>query len=144
MRYSSRVSEPVNGGPALFRLVRFWSRRWASGAVDERAQHVMAVEAVHAGGEATVNDVAHRLGLDQSGASRIVRAAVAAGYLARGESQGDRRRAAIRLTPAGEELLAAARSWQRDVFDELTAGWKAADRHRFAGYLDRLADEQGA
>jgi len=133
-----------DGGPALFRLVRFWSRRWARGAV-EHPQVVLVVEAVHAAGaDASVNDVARQLGLDQSGASRMVSAATAEGYLVRARAATDARRTALRLTPAGSELLTAARNWQRETFEQLTAHWPTADRERFAAYLHRLADEAGA
>ncbi|WP_328388697.1 MarR family winged helix-turn-helix transcriptional regulator [Nocardia sp. NBC_00416] len=147
----SRSPSPSDGGPALFRLVRFWSRRWIQRGADDRspdmrhAQHVQAVEAVagaaHAPGEATITAVAHQLGLDHSGASRMVRDATAAGYLSRHESTLDRRRTALHLTPAGENLLTDAHLWQRRVFDQLTEDWPPADRRRFATYLQRLADE---
>lgn len=143
----------ADGGPALFRLVRFWSRRWITRAAQEltgemgHVQHILAVEAVHgttdASEEATVGAVAHQLGLDHSGASRIVRDAVGAGYLTRTASERDRRRVCLRLTERGHELLAGSRRWQRRAFDELTEGWDDHDRRLFAGYLRRLADEMG-
>ncbi|NEW26934.1 winged helix-turn-helix transcriptional regulator [Nocardia cyriacigeorgica] len=145
----------VDGGPALFRLVRFWSRRWSNQALAQvaqepdgelrRVQHIQVVEAVAAvlqsGTEAAVTDVAEQLGLDHSGASRMVRDAVVAGYLARRDSARDRRRAVVQLTDSGLDLLAASRDWQRRCFEQLTAAWSEEDRHRFAGYLQRLADE---
>ncbi|MFC4010366.1 MarR family winged helix-turn-helix transcriptional regulator [Nonomuraea purpurea] len=148
-----------DGGPALFRLVRFWSRRWAGRASEEltgeprHMQHILVVEAVAtnaypAGAGAheaiTVGTVAHQLGLDHSGASRMVRDTVEAGYLARATSEHDRRRASLRLTESGQELLAGARRWQRQAFEELTASWAEHDRRQFAGYLQRLADDVGA
>ncbi|GAA0237832.1 MarR family winged helix-turn-helix transcriptional regulator [Cryptosporangium japonicum] len=127
----------------MFRLVRFWARRWARGP--GAPQVVLTVEAVRAAGaDAGVNDVARQLGLDQSGASRMVSAATGAGYLERARSTTDARRTVLRLTSAGEELLGGARGWQRETFDALTAHWPASDRERFAGYLKRLADEVGA
>ncbi|MFI7696754.1 MarR family winged helix-turn-helix transcriptional regulator [Nonomuraea sp. NPDC049655] len=137
----------ADGGPALFRLVRFWSRRWAGQAVGElgQVQHVLVLEAVRSSpDEADVATVAHQLGLDHSGASRMVKDAVAAGHLVRETSEHDRRRAALRVTGSGEALLAAARQWQRHVFDDLTASWDEADRRRFGAYLGRLADDVGA
>ncbi|MFI5607103.1 MarR family winged helix-turn-helix transcriptional regulator [Amycolatopsis sp. NPDC051903] len=138
-------------GPALFRLVRHWSRRWTTRTSAElpgeqrHVQHILAVEAVDTAsahpGEVTVATVAHHLGLDHSGASRLVRDATAAGYLTRGTSGQDRRRASLQLTDSGRELLAASHQWQRRTFDELTATWTAADRRRFASYLVRLAGE---
>jgi DNA-binding MarR family transcriptional regulator len=139
--------EESPGGPALFRLVRFWSRRWAGMASGEpgHVQHVLVVEAVHtSAGEAGVGTVAHQLGLDHSGASRMVRDAVAAGYLVRDTSANDRRRASVRLTDSGHALLAGARRWQRQSFDELTSTWDERDRRQFGAYLGRLADELGA
>lgn len=139
-----------DGGPALFRLVRFWSRRWTMRASEELTgqmrivQHILVVEAVETtDDEATINTVAHQLGLDHSGASRMVRDAVAAGYLIRADSEHDRRRVRLQLTPSGRDLLTGSRRWQRRVFDELTAAWDRQDRRRFAGYLQRLADELG-
>lgn len=139
-----------DGGPALFRLVRFWSRRWSSQAAEEltgqarHVQHILTVEAVDGVAEADVGTIAHRLGLDHSGASRMTRDAVAAGYLVRSAAERDRRHASLRLTAEGRALLEGARRWQRRTFAELTAGWDEADRERFSAYLRRLADEQGA
>lgn len=88
---------------------------------------------------ATVATVAHQLGLDHSGASRMVRDATAVGYLSRGISARDRRRASLKLTESGRELLEGSRRWQRHTFDHLTAGWNTHDRHQLATYLHRLA-----
>ncbi|MDN5913911.1 MAG: MarR family winged helix-turn-helix transcriptional regulator [Pseudonocardia sp.] len=147
------------GGPALFRLVRFWSRRWARGvAVDGGEEdtavvtHVLAVNAIDSclvaaqGGDGgtTVGEVARRLGLDQSGASRMVAAAVGAGYVERGRAPSDTRRAVLRLTRAGHGLIVSSERWQQGVFEELTAEWDELDRERFAGYLRRLARQVDA
>jgi DNA-binding MarR family transcriptional regulator len=143
----------VEGGPALFRLVRFWSRRWARGVavgVGEQAslpQHVVTLEAIGActGVDgATVGEVARQLGLDHSGASRMVAAVEAAGFVERSRSGSDGRRSAVRVTGEGLQLLQTSRRWQQSMFDELTGGWSARDRQQFAGYLDRLACEVGA
>lgn len=144
----------ADGATALFRLVRFWSRRWIMRASEEltghlrHVQHILVVEAVDttdstADGpeDATIGTVAHQLGLDHSGASRMVRDAVAAGYLVRASSEHDRRRACLRLTADGRELLAGSRRWQRRVFDELTGEWDQHDRQQFAKYLQRLTGE---
>jgi DNA-binding MarR family transcriptional regulator len=135
----------TDGGPDLFRLVRFYSRRWTRAEVPRHVQHVQVLEAVAAlDGDATVSAVAHQLGLDHSGASRMVRDAAAAGLLDRAESDQDRRRTVIRVTEPGRELVASARIWQRQVFDELTAAWDDRDKAQFAGYLRRLAGDLGA
>ncbi|WP_225732418.1 MULTISPECIES: MarR family winged helix-turn-helix transcriptional regulator [unclassified Nocardia] len=141
-----------DGGPALFRLVRFWSRRWVNRTAADltgemrEALHVQVVEAIAAAGAGTttITGVAHQLGLDHSGASRMVRDAVAAGYVARAPSESDRRSAVLRLTARGRRLLADAHEWQRTVFDELTADWSETDRRRFADYLQRISNQMRA
>ncbi|MGW4330261.1 MarR family winged helix-turn-helix transcriptional regulator [Nocardia sp. NPDC004573] len=146
---------PPDGGPALFRLVRFWSRRWINQALSQTAmepdgearqvQHIQVVEAVasvlHTCEEATVTTVATQLGLDHSGASRMVRDAAAAGYLVRVDSVRDRRRVVLQLSDSGRRLLTGSHEWQRRCFHQLTATWDEQDRHQFATYLQRLADE---
>lgn len=142
------------GGPALFRLVRFWSRRWTrSVAIDIEGdamtpQHVLVVDAIAAlrrgGAGVAVGELAQQLGLDQSGASRMAASAIDAGYLQRRRAETDARRSALELTPAGYDLLASSHEWQRARFTELTKTWSTGDRARFASYLDRLAREVGA
>jgi DNA-binding MarR family transcriptional regulator len=139
------------GGPALFRLVRFWSRRWANrvaGTVTGdlgHVQDVLVVEAVttaaQTGAEVTVGDIAHLVGVDRSVASRMATDAVAHGYIVRASSATDARRASLSLTEAGHDLLAGSRAWQQQVFDALTADWSPDDRRRLATYLQRLADD---
>ncbi|MEV6335382.1 MarR family winged helix-turn-helix transcriptional regulator [Nocardia vinacea] len=151
---AARNRETADGGPALFRLVRFWSRRWINQARTDTAaapddlrqvQHIQVVEAIAAGrrtsDEATVSTVAEQLGVDHSGASRMVRDAAAAGYLTRIDSAHDRRRVVLELTADGRDLLTASHDWQRRYFDRLTASWPERDRRQFAAYLQRLADE---
>ncbi len=143
-----------DGGPALFRLVRFWSRRWARGvaaeidAHSETPQLVLVVDAVDSlgrgGVEPTVGDVAQQLGLDRSGASRMVASAVDRGHLERRRASSDARRSELALTSSGRDLLDDSRRWQQAKFLELTADWNPGDRRRLAGYLDRLAREVGA
>jgi DNA-binding MarR family transcriptional regulator len=109
---------------------------------------VLTVDAVAACGERadgpTVGDVARLLGLDHSGASRMVAAAAERGYLARDRGAADARRVVLRPTVAGRDLIESSRRWQQATFEELTASWADEDRARFAGYLQRLAEQVGA
>lgn len=152
--YNAGVADSENGGPALFTLVRFWSRRWVnrallgvaagSDAETRNIAHIQVIEAVAAvtdDDEVTVNGVAAQLAMDQSGASRMIRDAVAAGYLVRKGSGHDRRRAVVELTAEGRRLHGQALRWQQQCFDDLTAAWSDRDRRLFAGYLQRLAEE---
>ena len=141
---SERRAAAVDDGPALFRLVRFWSRRWAmAGAAEaDHVGHVLVLEAIDAAardGSALITDVAAELGLDRSNASRMLAAAVSAGLVSKVVSAEDARRAVVAVTPAGADLLAAAREWQAQTFLRLVADWPTADVRRFAGYLARLA-----
>jgi DNA-binding MarR family transcriptional regulator len=133
----------VSAGQTLFQFVRHWSRRATGPAEAERGRDVLVTEAVHSlrdRPEVTVNDVAAELGLDQSGASRMVTHAVAQGYLSARPSPADARRRTIGVTPAGAELLDAAHRWQESVFATLTEGWTDAERAGFhRAMLDLLA-----
>jgi DNA-binding MarR family transcriptional regulator len=136
----------AGAGPALFRLVRFWSRRWV--AVDNDSEphvmHVLVLEAIDAaasGGPVSIADVANQLGIDRSGASRMVADAVESGHVRNAASPADARRAALAITDRGADLLTAARAWQERVFEDLVAQWPRRDAARLAGYLRRLADE---
>ena len=94
----------------------------------------MVVESVHAVSgrrAATVNAVAHEIGIDQSGASRLVKEAAAAGYLVLRTADGDARRREVDVTPAGHELLEQAHAWQEEVFAQLTANWSERRRTQF-------------
>ncbi|MGL5825502.1 MAG: MarR family winged helix-turn-helix transcriptional regulator [Phycicoccus sp.] len=140
----------ASAGPALFRLVRFWSRRWAqtgqeTSARQARVHDIAVLDAVDAAARlapgVTVTEVAHQLGIDRSGASRFIAAAVAHGHLQRRTSHTDARRALLVITPAGAALLRDSHAFQERVFAELTSTWSPTDARRFGGYLRRLADE---
>jgi DNA-binding MarR family transcriptional regulator len=144
----------AGAGPALFRLVRFWSRRWAPEVVEGlrhgapatwTVPNLTVIEAVHGASatteEVTVADVAHQLGVDRSVASRMISDAVRHGYLRRDTSIRDARRARLTLTRSAERFLAGMRRHQQRTFEELVAHWPAEDRGRFAEYLRRLAAE---
>ena len=142
-------------GAALFRVVRYWSRRWILQASEHvtreltgeqrRVQDILVLDAVESAArrdpEVAVADVAHQLGIDRSGASRFVTATVEHGYLERGPSPTDARRAVLTLTAAGRELLAGSHAWQEQAYAQLTEAWDPEDAARFAGYLQRLESE---
>ena len=71
----------------------------------------------------------------------MLAAAVEAGLVTKETSTADARRTELRMTEAGQSLLAAARAWQEETFLQLTASWPAADARRFGAYLHRLATQ---
>lgn len=136
-------------GQVLFHFVRHWSRRPVAGdAVAEQGRLVLACEAVHTLGQrgtpATVNAIAHEIGIDQSGASRLIKSAASAGYLTMAGSPADGRRREAALTPAGWSMLGQAHRWQEQIFTELTTGWSDKKRHDFQKAMTALMDRSYA
>ncbi|MEU4531543.1 MarR family winged helix-turn-helix transcriptional regulator [Micromonospora ureilytica] len=121
----------------MFSFVRHWSRRGTAGdaVIAEQGRLVQVTEAVNAlvdrDEPATVNAVAHELGIDQSGASRLVKSAADAGYLTMAKGASDGRRREVSITAAGQAALEHAHGWQEQVFDDLTAGWTRQRRDDF-------------
>ncbi len=146
---SGACDEPARAGEALLRLGRIfnrispdtlWTARPGRPAELSRVMVVQAVEAEEAaGGPVTVNGVASRLTVDPSTASRLVAAAVRAGYVDRAPSPDDGRSVVLSLTPEGRLLAAEARAHQRALFEKVTAGWPDAERRAFARRFVELA-----
>ncbi|MEU4427241.1 MarR family winged helix-turn-helix transcriptional regulator [Actinoplanes sp. NPDC024001] len=132
-------------GQALFAFVRFWSRRW-TGADPQRGRDVMVLEAVHAltarQRPTSINDLARELGVDQSGASRMVARAEQQGLLTRRAPTRVGVTSAITVTAAGEELLRQAHAWQNEVLRTLTADWPAGDVATLMTLMNRLVQAQ--
>lgn len=132
-------------GPALFGLVRFWSRRWMQhgSAPDDTVVDIAVLEAVDTGerhGDTSVAAVAAQLGVDRSGASRMITRTAERGLLDKVADDEDQRRVRLHPTTAGRELLRDARAWQAATFEDLVADWPPADAEQFATHLVRLAD----
>lgn len=141
----------AEAGAALFRLGRLFSR---AGGPTQAARHteraaelsriliVQAVEAAqaHPGQDVTVGMVAQQLGVEPSTASRLVGDAIREGYLIRMASPLDSRRANLALSDAGRALAEDVRSYQRNVFCQVTRDWSEAERSEFARLFIRFAD----
>lgn len=96
---------------------------------------VRVLRAVERAGDTapSIGDIAERLTIDPSTASRFVDQQVAAGYLQRHRDAADGRRSRLVLSDTGRALLGEVTAARRRILAEVTAGWNAAD-------LDRLGD----
>ncbi|MGO2312957.1 MarR family transcriptional regulator [Brachybacterium tyrofermentans] len=134
----------AGSGQLLFSFVRRWSRRSTTGDVDtaEQGRLLLVLEAVGSligrRQPATVNAVASEIGIDQSGASRLVKNAVDAGYVVMTTPQSDGRKREVALMPTGDAVLREAHAWQEQVFDELTVGWSRLRREEFHAAMTDL------
>jgi MarR family transcriptional regulator, organic hydroperoxide resistance regulator len=126
-------------GQVLFEFVRHWARRDQG-----QGRLVLVVEAVQTlarrGLVATVNEVAHELGIDQSGASRLIKTAADAGYLESRTSPKDARRRALVVTAQGRVMLDQAHDWQERVFAQLTEDWTDRQRRDFQAAMLQLVE----
>jgi DNA-binding MarR family transcriptional regulator len=124
-------------GQVLFEFVRHWSRRSTASAdrlAEQNGRYALVIEAVdsiYRREPATINSIAAEIGIDQSGASRLVKDATIAGYLELKPSVSDARKKSVTVSVSGIKLLAKARAWQEDVFLELTADWSDEERSAF-------------
>lgn len=83
----------------------------------------------------SVADVADRLGVDPSRASRLVKAAIEADLVRRVAAQSDGRRTGLALTAPGTAAVAAAHASRQRLYADLTADWSAHDRAELARLL---------
>jgi MarR family transcriptional regulator, organic hydroperoxide resistance regulator len=134
----------------LFGFVRHWSRRASAGGGNfaEQGRLVVVTEAVHSlterGIAETVNAIGDEIGIDQSGASRLIKSAVGAGYLSTQASVADGRQRQATVTPSGHALLLQAHEWQEQIFDRLTEGWSEQRRVAFQQAMSDLIDRSYA
>lgn len=128
---------------SLLALRRFLDTPAASG---DGARHVdlstvLVADALATGGraEVTIGFVARALGVTPSTASRLVDRAVAAGAVVRRPSTGNRRNAALALTPSGHALHESAAARRADRLRALLREWTPGEREAFAVLLARFA-----
>jgi DNA-binding MarR family transcriptional regulator len=137
-------------GQVLFAFVRHWSRRSSvsDNTVAEQGRLVLVTEAVHSltqrGIAASVNAVAHEIGVDQSGASRLIKSAAEAGYLTMQASETDGRRRQATVTSSGHTMLKQAHDWQEQIFNLLAEGWSEQQRRDFQQAMTDLIDHSYA
>ena len=145
----NRVST-AGPGQLLFGFVRHWSCRSTAGdaSATEQGRLALVTEAIAALANrdepATVNAVADEIGIDQSGASRLIKNAATVGYLTMQAAPSDGRRREATVTSSGRAVLKAAHVWQERIFAELTDGWIPQRREEFQRAMaDLIAQQSG-
>jgi len=102
------------------------------------AANLAALRIVQRQGPVSVMDVARRLGLDQSTASRQLRPLEEHGLVQRSSDPSDRRIALLTVTDAGTGVLRRVREVQLNDFDVALSDWDPSDRHLLAELLERF------
>jgi DNA-binding MarR family transcriptional regulator len=92
-----------------------------------------------AGGPVGVVALAERVGRDHSTVSRQLARLEAAGFAARSTSQADARVRTARLTPRGEEAVAALAAARDRLLDRVLTSWTNEDREAFTRLFGRFA-----
>lgn len=97
-----------------------------------------AVEILSGPGAPSIKDVAARLAVEHSTASRGVDAAVRSGLLTKQPCTDDQRRARLALTSQGRRVLKKTSARRRELLEDVTEGWPAEDIARLIELLDAL------
>src|SRR5262249_20020806 len=88
----------------------------------------------------TIGQMAQRLGIEPSRASRMTAAAIRAGLVRRIASQSDGRRSHIELTRDGLKALETIQRFRMKFFDQLMSHWSDRECAEFGRLLIRFTD----
>jgi DNA-binding MarR family transcriptional regulator len=91
-------------------------------------------------GPIAVTEIARRLEIDQSNASRQVRSLEEQGLVRRTVDRDDRRVARLGITAAGKRVLAKVRAVALNDYAVALDDWSARDRRQLATLLDRFRE----
>jgi DNA-binding MarR family transcriptional regulator len=108
------------------------------------SQGFLALALIDRHGAMRVSEIAERLSVDLSVASRQVGALVGAGYAARANDPTDGRAQRITITPAGHDVVVESHRRMVDAFATALVDWPEEDVVGLAEQLDRLRDDFAA
>lgn len=108
------------------------------------SQGFTALALIHTDGPVRVSDVARRLGVDLSVASRQVAALVTAGYAHRERDAEDARVSLLTTTEAGRRVLTDSHARMVEAVETALADWEPADVTALAERLDLLRGDFAA
>ncbi len=100
--------------------------------------NLAALRLIQRHGPIALTEVARRLGLDQSTASRQVRPLEEQGLVERTADPSDRRSAPLSVTADGQAVLDRVRAVMINDIEVALSGWPADDRRTLASLVDRL------
>jgi DNA-binding MarR family transcriptional regulator len=92
-------------------------------------------------GPVRLSDLAGKLSLTVSTASRHVAHLEHLGLIRRVDDPADRRSAVLHMTAAGDEVLTRIKAVRRRRLERMLASWTPEERHQFAVLLTRLLDD---
>lgn len=101
----------------------------------------IALAAVRAGGALRVSEVAQRLGVDLSVASRQVAALQSAGYLERHPDPQDGRASVVEVTEKGVDVLRESHRRMVAAFDGVLDDWTVEEITSLTDGLERLRED---
>jgi DNA-binding MarR family transcriptional regulator len=113
--------------------------RHALAGLGTQGFHALAVLQVH--GPLRVSDVAQRLGVDLSVASRQIASLAAEGYVERREDPQDRRAHIVAVTRPGRKVLRESHRRMVAGFTRVLASWSDEDVNALTSGLERLRDD---
>ena len=113
--------------------------RHAMAELGTQGFHALAVLQVH--GPLRVSDVAQRLGVDLSVASRQIASLAAEGYVERREDSRDRRAQLVAVTRSGRKVLRESHRRMVAGFTRVLEGWSDEDVDALTSGLERLRDD---
>ena len=99
------------------------------------------LEAVGANNGLSQTAIMAATGIDRSSTAELVRRLVKARHLQRRRTRHDARAYAVRITPAGRQLLSKGRPAARTVQDQLLSPYSEREREIFVKMLQRMAAE---
>src|SRR3954447_3947294 len=105
------------------------------------SQGFTALGVVHVHGPIRVSDVAQRLPVDLSGASRQVNALLGAGYLEKEPDPDDARATLLSTTGDGQRVLEESHRRMVHAFGRVLDGWSDEEIASLAGSLERLRND---
>jgi DNA-binding MarR family transcriptional regulator len=104
-------------------------------------QGFTALAAIQVHGPLRVSEVAQRLGVDLSVASRQIASLAAEGYVERREDARDRRAQMVATTRLGQRVLRDSHRRMVAAFAHVLEGWSDEDVTALTGGLERLRED---